>query len=384
MRSMLLYVHVPFCRRKCGYCAFYSKVPEGDDLGLWERGVAAEAKTLSERHGRPHVETLYFGGGTPTLLPIWLMERVVSHLRRLFDIATGAEFTVEGNPESVDSGGLRDLISLGVNRLSLGVQSLDDGDLKILGRPHTASQALSAFEAARMAGFRNISLDFIWGLPGQRLATWRKQLRSVAMDLKPEHVSCYSLTREPGTPLAQRLDLGAEAGGLDLPDEEELARMFVYGSEYLEEHGYLHYEISNFARMGFVCRHNTGYWEGRDYLGLGPSAVSTVAGRRWENPRDLAVWSDAALAGRAGEGAEELDAGTRAREMVMLSLRTSRGLSYKAYRALTGRNFQEEHAALLKGLRQHGLVRMTRDGVRLARSGMLVSNLILERLMGQS
>ncbi len=377
---MLLYIHVPFCRRKCSYCAFYSKVPEGDDMGLWERALTAEAETLSRRHGRPRVETVYMGGGTPSLLPAWLMERVAGLLRRCFDIAPGAEFSIEANPDSVDSWGLRDLLSLGVNRLSLGVQSLDDNDLKVLGRPHTASQALSAFEAARMAGFRNISLDLMWGLPGQRVATWLRQLRMVTRDLRPEHVSCYALTREPGAPLAERLD----SGELTLPDENEQSRIFVYGAEHLEAHGYLHYEISNFARMGFHCRHNTGYWEGRDYLGLGPSAVSTVAGRRWENPRDLAAWAEEALAGRAGETAEELSPATRAREMVMLSLRTSRGLSYKAYRALTGRNFAEQHATLLKGLRQHGLVRMTRDGVRLSRGGMLVSNLILERLMGEA
>lgn len=374
---MLLYIHVPFCRRKCAYCAFYSKVPQGDDMELWERALAAEAQALSERHARPSLESIYIGGGTPTLLPIWLMERVVGLLRKYFDIAPGAEFTVEGNPDSVDWGGLRDLLSLGVNRLSLGVQSLSDDDLRILGRPHTRSQALAAVEAARMAGVRNLNLDFIWGLPGQRTATWLRQMRTVARDLRPEHVSCYSLTREPDTPLAALI----ESGGITLPDENEQSRIFLYGADFLEANGYLHYEISNFARMGFVCRHNTGYWEGRDYLGLGPSAVSTVAGRRWENPKSLSAWAGDVLAGRVATGAEELDAATRAREMVMLSLRTSRGLSYKAYRALTGRHFAERHAALLKGLRQHGLVRLTRDGVRLSRQGMLVSNPIIERLM---
>ena len=377
---MLLYLHIPFCRAKCAYCAFYSKVPEGDDLALFERAALAEIEALGRRHGRPRLDTVYVGGGTPTLLPAWLGERLVAAIGRHFELPRGIEFTTEANPDSVDVWLLQDLRGLGVNRLSLGVQSLSDADLELLGRPHTRAQALAAVEAARAAGFRNLSLDFIWGLPGQRLATWLRQLRFVAENLRPEHLSCYSLTREPGTPLAARLD----AGEIPLPEEGEQARMFVNGSSFLESAGFLHYEISNFARMGFVCRHNMGYWEGRDFLGVGPSAVSTVSGRRWENPRPLAVWAKAALAGRTGGNAERLAERERLREMVMLSLRTARGLSLKAYGRITGRSFVREHSRLLTGLRQHGLVRITRDYVRLTTGGMLVSNLILERLLGDA
>ncbi|EPR43954.1 oxygen-independent coproporphyrinogen III oxidase [Desulfovibrio sp. X2] len=375
---MLLYVHVPFCRRKCTYCAFASQVPEGDDFALWERALTAEMELSSKRFGRPVLETVYFGGGTPSLLPAWLFGCVADAVRKNFEVPKGIEFTVEANPESADLHTLQDLVAAGATRLSLGVQSFADDDLRLLGRPHTGEQAVAAYEAARYAGFRNVGLDLIWGLPGQRTATWLRQLKVAAEKLRPEHLSCYSLTPEPGTPLAALL----EGGQLALPGENEQSRMFMTGSAYLEGQGYLHYEISNFARMGFTSRHNTGYWEGKDYLGLGPSAVSTVGGRRWENPRGLAAWAEEALAGKSGARPEELDRATRLRELVMLSLRTSKGLSMAAYRELSGRSFSEEHGALLQALRRHGLVRISKGQVRLSANGMLVSNLILERLMG--
>jgi oxygen-independent coproporphyrinogen-3 oxidase len=255
------------------------------------------------------------------------------------------------------------------------VQSLDDETLRLLGRPHDAATARAAYFAARQAGFANIGLDFLWGLPGQRLSQWLATLKE-AVRLSPEHLSCYGLTLEPGTPFAAM----AGAGEIAMPSEAEQAEMFVRGADYLESRGYLHYEISNFARMGFASRHNTGYWEGRDYLGLGPSAVSTLAGRRHENPRDIGRYAALAGTGAFGADGKDLTPEEVVREMVMLSLRTTRGLDLAAYRARSGRDFLKDNAGLVRALRQNGLIRLSSGHLRLTKNGMLVSSVILARL----
>ncbi len=373
---MLLYVHIPFCRAKCAYCAFYSMPLDMELLERYTDSVVREARLWGKRLNRPKIQTVYLGGGTPSTIPPWAMDRIIRGLREHFQMDKTAEFSMEANPESVDSSALGQLRDMGVNRLSLGVQSLDDAQLKMLGRPHTASQAVAAFRAARYAGFRNINLDFIWGIPGMRLGSWRKQMLAVAKELKPEHLSCYNLTLEPGTPLEQRVS----DGRLKMPEDNEQARIFIHGANLLEDNGYLHYEISNFARMGFFCRHNLGYWDGQEYVGLGPSAVSTVQDVRYENPKDLEAWEEQVRRNATARG-EELALATRVNEMVMLSLRTSRGLDLKRYKATTGNSFIQVHGQILTALRQHDLIRMTRDYVRLTKNGMLVSNAILERLL---
>lgn len=346
------------------------------ELEAYAATLPLEMRFWSRKLGRPHVETVYFGGGTPSLLPPWALARIMPELSRAFDLDPAVEWTFEANPDSaLDGAYLKSLLRHGVNRLSLGVQSLSDASLRFLGRPHDASRAVSAYGLARQAGFKNISLDFIWGLPGQREAQWLDQLKRV-VTMRPEHVSCYGLTVEPGTPLADDV-----AGGVvDLPSETEQGRMFVHGAEFLEEKGYLQYEISNFARMGFVSRHNTGYWEGRDYLGLGPAAVSTLGGVRHENPPEVRQWALAVKQGQCGQNGQALSPSERVREMVMLSLRTAKGLRLAAYRKATGRDFLKENEALITALRQNGLIRISAGHLRLTKNGFLVSNVILERL----
>ena len=373
---MLLYIHVPFCRGKCRYCSFVSKPVDMAEVEAFTAALPLEMRHWSGRLGKPEVETVYFGGGTPSLLPPWALKRIMPEIRRNFELSPTVEWTFEANPDSaLDSDYLKTLLGYGVNRLSLGFQSLSDDDLRFLGRPHNASGAIAAYNAARMAGFANISLDFIWGLPGQREAIWIEQLK-YAVRLRPEHLSCYGLTVEPGTPLAGDV----ESGGLVLPPENEQGRMYIHGAEYLEARGYLQYEVSNFARMGFVSRHNSGYWEGKDYLGLGPGAVSTLGGMRHENPRDVREWARAAKSGRVGRGAVELTPEERVRELVMLSLRTAKGLRLAAYRKMTGRDFLKDNEALVTALRQNGLIRISSGHLRLTKNGFLVSNVILERL----
>lgn len=373
---MLLYIHVPFCRGKCRYCSFFSKPLDMAELEVFVGALVLELRHWGKKLERPTVETVYFGGGTPSLLPSWALSRIMPEIGRNFEIAPGAEWTFEANPDSaLDGQYLKSLLKYGVNRLSLGVQSLSDADLAFLGRPHNAAGAVAAYSLARQAGFKNISLDFIWGLPGQRESQWLEELK-LAVNLRPDHLSCYGLTVEPGTPLAEDV----AAGSVTLPAENEQGRMYVHGAEFLEEQGFLQYEISNFARMGYVSRHNSGYWEGRDYLGLGPAAVSTLGGVRHENPHDVRAWAALVRAGRCGQDPEVLTNAERTREMVMLSLRTAKGLRLAAYRKATGRDFLKENETLLTALRQNELIRLSRGHLRLTKNGFLVSNVILERL----
>jgi len=348
-----------------------------DALEAWGKALAREASHYAALLGSPAVQTVYLGGGTPSLLPAWAFERLAQTLTRNFTIGPEAEFTLEANPESCVDKELMGLWrSAGVNRVSLGVQSLQDELLAALGRPHTAMHVHAAVDRLRAAGFVNLSLDLMWGLPGQRVKSWMDTLKAAAR-LAPEHISAYGLTLEPGTPMAGDM----ERGVLALPGEDEAAKMYVNGGDYLEELGYMHYEISNFGRMGFFSRHNQGYWEGRDYLGLGPSAVSTIAGRRWENPRGVAAYLAAAGKGAWGADAETLSPEIRAREKLMLALRTSKGMRLSEYKRLTGRDLAASEGKLLGALNQKGLIRIRDGSLRLTRSGMLVSNLIIGRFL---
>ncbi|WP_461210316.1 radical SAM family heme chaperone HemW [Desulfocurvus sp. DL9XJH121] len=373
---MLIYVHVPFCRSKCAYCAFHSVVPGAGDPARWAEAVRKEAEYWGRKLKRPKVTSVYFGGGTPSLVQQPLLATVFAALKRNFALSPDLECTLEANPDSMlDMNHLHGLLTMGVNRLSIGVQSLRDDYLGTMGRRHTADQARAAVRLARDVGFANISLDLIWGLPKQRLYTWMADLRE-AVRMRPEHLSCYGLTLEPGTPL-ERL---ARKVDLEIAPEDDLAKMYIHGAEYLESEGYLQYEISNFARMGFTSRHNQGYWDGKNYLGLGPAAVSTLTGRRWKNPEDLGEYARAVAQGELGADFESLDERTRLRELVMLSLRTSRGLRLAEYKKLAGRNFIEEFGPLVRALRQNELIRISGGYLRLSRTGMLVSDTILANL----
>jgi oxygen-independent coproporphyrinogen-3 oxidase len=374
---VLLYIHFPFCAAKCRYCAFSSQVLDMDALESWDQALAAEAAHYGKLLKRPEAETVYVGGGTPSLMPAWAFERLIKTLKRNFTFPKDVEFTLEANPDSARD---MDLMKLwrwgGVNRVSLGVQSLNDDELVMLGRPHAAADVMTSVQRLRAAGVANLSLDLIWGLPGQRLKTWMDTLKQAAR-LGAEHISCYGLTLEPGTTLSRMV-----AGGeLAMPPEDEAAKMYIHGGDFLEEQGYLHYEISNFARMGFASRHNQGYWEGKDYLGLGPSAVSTLGGVRWENPRSVPEYAAMARGKTWGEGALKLTPEERGRELLMLSLRTSRGMKLSDYKRLTGRDLLASEGKLLGALRQKELIRIQGGHLRLTRQGMLVSNLVIGRFL---
>lgn len=370
---MQLYVHVPFCRSKCAYCGFYSMVHHPGLESRFTELLLREMAYWSADLGRPRLETVFFGGGTPSLLASDHLERIVAALQEGFDLDPDVELSLEANPDSVDGERLALWRDLGVTRISLGLQSLRNERLALLQRPHSAEQGLDAVKKAQRAGFAQVGADILWGLPGQSLPDWLDELRSLG-DLGLDHVSCYGLSLEPGTALARR----AAKGALSFPDEEEQAEMYLQGAAYLEALGLEHYEISNFARASRRCRHNEGYWAGRCYLGLGPGAVSSLSVERWENPRDMEAYAACVDHGLEARTVERLGLEEERREMILLRLRTAEGLSLAEYAQRTGQDLLQEYRGLVERLCAEGLMRQSGDRLFLSPQGMAVSNSILE------
>ena len=370
-----LYVHIPFCRSKCIYCDFYS-LPGQDRRAMkrYARALCTHLEQGGRIFGGYEADTVYVGGGTPTLLPTGLLLDVLGAVRRSYRLSDGAEVTVEANPESAqDWRALRRLRRAGVNRLSLGVQAADDQVLKTIGRIHTWDEAKSAVAAARRAGIGNVSVDLIYGLPGQHTEDFLQGLDRV-LGLEAEHISCYGLKVEEGTPLAAR------AGEMDLPDDDEQADMYLAAVERLEGAGYGQYEISNFARPGRLSRHNMKYWTLQEYAGFGPGAHSDVGGIRSAYGRDLAAYVRGVEEGnlRLAER-EAIPLSQRDTEYIMLSLRTVQGISRRTFEYHYRRRFAplepvfQKYAAL-------GCAVPTAEGWRLTAKGFLLSNTIITDL----
>ena len=371
-----IYIHVPFCRSKCQYCDFYSVTTRSDDLldGYIDAMCAhiEEAGALAPAY---KVDTVYFGGGTPSFFGADGMAAILTAIRRAFDVTGDAEITFEANPDSVSDSLLRRLRGEGFNRVSLGIQSDDDAMLETLGRPHTYAQAVSAIQRIRKAGFKNLSLDLMYGLPGQTLQNWEDTLRRV-IQLQPEHISCYGLKLEPGTPLHQFQD------HYKLPDDDTQADMYLSAVEILRIKGYRQYEISNFAKKGNVSRHNMKYWMGGEYLGFGPDASSDFAGKRFKIIRDLRGYIDGIKGGgQVLEDVQEIPHRERAGEYLMTRLRTVSGISQDEYEKQYLLPFQpiEEYLEKCQG---HNLaVKSLDDRWHLTPEGFLVSNSIISDLL---
>ncbi len=384
---MLLYIHVPFCRRKCRYCAFVSEplgTDEGKRVEVYVATLLDELRFWHDRLNRDEascrIETIFWGGGTPSLLEPFQIRQVLDEIRSLFDVARDAEISMEANPDSLHTEKrAREFLSTGINRISLGIQSVDDEQLKKLGRLHCAAEAIEAVQAVREAGCDNLNIDLMWGLPGQTPEQWRTMLETVT-DLKPEHVSAYGLTLEPGTPMAKQSET--------LPSEEHLASMFMDCVAILKKNGFRQYEISNFARAGYRCRHNLGYWEGKDYLGLGPAATSTMNHVRWTNPSDLESWMKQVRQRSLSPERERLDEVVVVLETMMLRLRMVEGLPLNLYSGLTGRDFLEDHGLFIRDLVRHDLAMLVEKRgttyLALTEQGMLLSNSVLETLFEET
>lgn len=365
-----VYIHVPFCRHKCGYCDF-TLVAGRDDL--FDRYLAALAREF-QLHGfdpsQPtEVDTLFLGGGTPTHPTVSQLRALLELIRAHFPVGPGAEFSVEANPLDLTDEKIELLSDFGVNRLSLGVQALRDDLLTLLERDHRAGQIGPLLERVRPK-FASVSIDLMFGIPGQTLNDWEQSIREVvAYDLP--HVSTYGLTWEPNTAFSTRL----KRGELHRADDGLEGEMYLAAMEFLGTAGYRHYEISNFARPGFECRHHLVYWNGGDYEAFGPSAARHRAGRRETNVRSVLGWLSAIESGRSVVGdAEDLDSETRARELIMLQLRLDHGVIRDAFSQQTGYLFDELAAGQLADLVASGLLEDTGDAVRLTRSGKLLGD----------
>jgi oxygen-independent coproporphyrinogen-3 oxidase len=370
-----LYVHVPFCTRTCPYCSFYQVRPRADRESAFVAALLREAVFLDRElgAGERRVETLYWGGGTPSLLSPAAIVELAGGLASLFDIAPQAEFTVEANPGELSLPTLRALRAARANRLSLGCQSFQSDRLAFLGRWHTPDDNRRSVDAARAEGFDNLSLDLIFNLPPEfSTEGWRADVEAVVA-LEPEHVSLYGLTLEPRTPFGKR----AERGGLTLLEPEAYAEQYLWAAASLESAGFEHYETSSFGRPGRASDHNSRYWSGADYLGLGPAAHSFWGGRRWANVSSLDRWLAGVAAGRAARDLDEvLGAESRYAETVYLGLRSRRGLAVAALRGRADalRNFRED-------LLEAGLARETAGAIVLTDRGQLVLDEVVTRLL---
>jgi len=377
-----IYIHYPFCLRKCHYCAFNSTADSSVSPHEYVAGMLGEmelrARTL---RGGVSAVTLYFGGGTPSLMEPPLAARIIDTAARLFQLEAEAEITLECNPGTVTRDRLAAFRSAGVNRISLGVQSFDDVQLTRIGRVHSAAEARDAFAAARLAGFGNVGIDLIHSLPGQTAVMWERELES-ACALGPEHLSVYGLTVEEGTPFS----LLEHEGRLELPEEEESASMYEHASGFLCGRGYEHYEIANFARPGFRSRHNSGYWERRPCFGFGAGAHSLLPGTefgvRCGNVEDPSGYLSMLARGDLPVAeSRTLDREEAMAERFFLGLRLSEGVELDRFREEFGVSFEERYGAVCADLFAAGLLEL-RDGfLRLPHGARILSNQVFMRFL---
>jgi oxygen-independent coproporphyrinogen III oxidase len=376
-----LYIHIPFCLHKCSYCAFVSQEGSPAQREAYVERLLAEMRLAhAETPADRPLESIYFGGGTPSLLEPGQIGRILSLANSLFVLSPHAEITLEANPGTIDEEILEGFRSSEVNRLSLGVQSFDDRMLATLGRIHSAAQAEQAVKAARAAGFGNIGIDLIHALPDQTMEMWRHDLRR-ALELAPQHLSIYGLSIEEGTPFARRY-----AHDRDLPDEDLNADMFLAADDVLTSAGYEHYEIANYALPGFRSRHNSGYWRRDGYLGLGAGAHSLLRGTghgiRFGNSSDIDEYAAAISRGQLPRQERvQLSLEDALAEFMFLGLRMLDGVTFGDFRREFGMEMKERFGKELDELTGLGLLAMDKEGVRLTRRGMLLSNQVFTRFL---
>ena len=371
-----IYIHIPFCRSKCDYCDFYSLSGQENKMDQYQKALLAHLKeTAPLTQGIP-VDSVYFGGVTPSFYGAKRLKELLAAIHKLFQIEKGAEITVECNPDSVDLRALRILRNSGVNRLSLGMQSAQAEELAAIHRIHTPHQTDHATELARKAKFNNLSLDLIYGLPGQTMDSWKATVEH-ALSLIPQHLSCYGLKVEEGTPLARRV-----AEGEVLPDDDQQADLYLWTVGRLARAGYPQYEISNFAKPGFESRHNLRYWLTRPYIGFGPGAHSDFGGRRYSFVRDLDAYIDGVLhGGNVIDSSELIPQRERCGEYLMLRLRTTRGIDGAEYRRNYFMDFAPLEARLEQFAAQGWAERDPEGRWHFTPKGFLVSNQLIGDLL---
>ena len=363
------------CVKKCAYCDFTSFSGRLGERDAYTDAVCREVRAQAAFFGARRVNTVFFGGGTPTLMTGAQIRRIMDTLRACFDLASDAEITMEGNPGTLSAENLAAYREAGVNRLSLGVQSADDGLLRAIGRIHTFAQVQQSVTAARKAGFRNISMDLIYGLPGQTMQQWEDTLSAV-IALAPEHISCYGLRLEEGTPMYDEYE------GTDiLPSDDDQADMYLYAVDFLSRHGFRQYEISNFARPGYESRHNLKYWRLDDYIGFGAAAASNIGLLRYTYTHNVREYISGVL-GDKGIIAEEeeLTPFDRASEYLMLGMRTAAGISREEYRSVYQSSF-DKLEEMLEVFQENGWAVCDNGRWHFTPGGFLVSNVLIGVLL---
>ena len=383
MTSAGIYIHIPFCRSHCSYCDFATGMYESGIAGRYVSALCAEIKAWREVERPSVVDTIYFGGGTPSLLEPTQIARILNSIKDRFEVGDSSEITLEINPgdggasDASSRESMSEWLTAGINRASFGAQTFNDRDLKQLGRTHSAADISSTFQQLRDAGFTNINFDLIAGLPGQTLDGWKRNLEA-ALQLRPEHLSLYLLDVHEGTPLADQI----KSGMRPKPDDDLAGEMYTTMIQEVCAAGYEHYEISNFSLPGFESRHNTKYWDGSAYYGFGCSAHSyDGARRRWANERDAAKYvemierSDSPVVDRTTLSNEDARS-----ESIFLGLRLMRGIELQKYESRFGRNLREEYNGELDQLREAGLIEIDDKLLKLTTRGALLSNEVFAAL----
>ena len=370
-----IYIHIPFCRSKCDYCDFYSLAGRDDRMDQYQKALLSHIKETAPLAQDVPVDTIYIGGGTPSYYGAKRLKELLGVVHKLYKVEKDAEVTVECNPDSVDVKSLKILRKAGVNRLSMGMQSANACELERIHRIHTPQQVNEAATAARKAGFTNLSLDLIYGLPGQTMDSWKATVEH-ALSLIPQHLSCYGLKVEEGTPLAARV-----AEGEVLPDDDQQADLYLWTVGRLERAGYPQYEISNFAKPGFASRHNLRYWLTQPYIGFGPGAHSDFGGRRYSFVRDLDAYIQGVLqGGDIIDESEIIPKRERCGEYLMLRLRTVQGINEQEYRSTYFMDFAPLQARL-EQFRAQGWAEQTDGRWHFTPQGFLLSNQLIGDLL---
>jgi oxygen-independent coproporphyrinogen-3 oxidase len=372
-----IYVHIPFCLSKCPYCDFNSIVYDSSLAQEYVSSLLKEIRLFSKvQTQRIEADTIYFGGGTPSILKSSQLDSILEALFSSFQIRESSEISLEANPGTLIEEGIKEIMGLGINRVSLGIQSLADEGLKALGRVHTRDQAIKSYQLLR-GYFENISLDLIFGIPGQTLKSWKRSLTTV-VKLKPEHLSVYCLTVEEGTPF-YRLRKDKK---LNLPDEEGTRKMYLGAIELLKSQGYTHYELSNFARVGRECRHNLKYWRGEEYIGFGAGAHSYLDGVRRGNIKKVNDYIK-----RCKEGVsiidfkERLTLSQKINEFILLGLRRIEGFDLKRLKEDLGFDLEKEKKKEIRYLIDKNFLKKEKNVLKLTRKGILVADSVMEKLI---
>ena len=367
--GMELYLHMPFCVRKCAYCDFLSFPSGAKTQRMYAKRLMEDIGVMGKRYGEIPVETIFIGGGTPSVPDSGLIVEIMEHVRHAFHVADGAEISMEANPGTVTREKLTDYRKAGINRLSFGLQSANDRELKLLGRIHTWAEFLESFTLARECGFANLNIDLMSALPGQTCESWKETLSRVT-DLDPEHISAYSLIIEEGTPFASRT--------LNLPDEDAEYNMYEATAQILREYGFEQYEISNYAKKGRKCRHNVGYWIRQDYLGFGLGASSLYGKERFANTQDMKKYlENSRTPEKIREKEPPLTREDEMAEFMFLGLRMTRGISKAEFERQFGSEIDAIYGDVLRKYKSMGLLLEEKGRIFLSRDGIHVSNSVM-------